>query len=70
MIRAHRIEQLRATELEALVSEVASAVWNELIEKPSFSALQFQDYITVFDAVLHALGKISNKRLHHKKEAV
>ena len=55
MLRTPHATQIDSSDFDAFVSEVAAAVWNQLIEKPAFSGLKIPDYIAVFEAVASTL---------------
>jgi len=50
--RATRIE---TPDFDAFASELSAAIWNELIEKPSFYTLELKDYADIFAAVSRSL---------------
>ena len=43
--------QIKSSDFEAFVSEVAASIWNELIEKPTFTGLKLTDFPDIFEAV-------------------
>ncbi|OGR89614.1 MAG: hypothetical protein A2992_02190 [Elusimicrobia bacterium RIFCSPLOWO2_01_FULL_59_12] len=55
-----RTKPVVSPDFEAFASEVAAAVWNQLIEIPAFSALRCSDYASVFEAVA---GTLSNYKM-------
>ena len=46
-----RSTQIKSSDFEAFVSDVAASIWNELIEKPTFTGLKLTDFPDIFEAV-------------------
>jgi hypothetical protein len=59
---APRSAEIRTADFEALVSDVAAAIWNQLIEKPSFNQLRPSDFPDIFEAVGRSLRNYQQPR--------
>ncbi len=57
MTRTARMTPIKSSDFEALVSDMAAAIWNQLIEQPAFYAMQYRDFTRIFEAVSRASFK-------------
>ncbi len=49
------ITRIPAEDFDGLVSALAAAIWNHLIEKPSFQSATLNLYADIFEAVAESL---------------
>jgi hypothetical protein len=57
-----------STEFDRLVSDLAAAIWNRLIEDPSFPSPELHFYADVFEAVQRSLDRYQQKDRKAKRK--
>lgn len=57
MIRTDRSTQIKTSDFEAFISDVAAGIWNQLIQDPAFNSLKMNDFPNIFDAVARTLHR-------------
>jgi hypothetical protein len=55
MVLARQRTQIKTVDFDAFVSDVAAAIWNQMVKNPAFAA-QLRDFASIFDAVEQALS--------------
>jgi hypothetical protein len=57
-----RITPMKSRDFDAVVSDIAASIWNQLIEKPTFREMKLSDFPDIFEAVGRSLQTYRQKR--------
>jgi hypothetical protein len=59
----NQITQIISSDFESFVSDVAAALWNQLIQKPAFDGLKPRDFPEIYEVVARTLQPYREKKL-------